>query len=170
MPLYECVLIARQDISASQVEGLTDHFKSIIEQRGGAVRKQEYWGLRSLAFRIKKNRKGHYVLFGLDSPSDAVHEMERNMRLNEDVLRFLTVRVDAIDEEPSIIVRSRHSRDDGPRGRGPRGRDGPGRDGPGRDGPGRDGPGRDGPARDSDERRGGEARGRDDDKAKGAGQ
>jgi small subunit ribosomal protein S6 len=158
MPLYECVYIARQDISSSQVEGLTDQFKSIIEERGGAVRKQEYWGLRSLAFRIKKNRKGHYTLLGLDSSADAVLEMERTMRLNEDVLRYLTIRVDAIDDEPSVIIRSRHGRDDGPRGRGSRGRDGGGRDGGGRDGGGREGEGR---------RGAGDQRSKDDNKAKG---
>ena len=82
MPLYESVFIARQDISASQVEGLADQFSKILEEGGGSVAKREYWGLRSLAFKIKKNRKGHYTLFNIDAPTAAVQEMERNMRLN----------------------------------------------------------------------------------------
>ena len=132
MPLYESVFIARQDISAAQVDGLTEQFSALLQENGGEVRKKEYWGLRNLAFRIKKNRKGHYVLFNIDAPPAAVAEMERNMGISEDVIRFLTVRVDALEEEPSIILRSKGSRDDrhgrrggrdfgGPRGdRGPR--------------------------------------------------
>jgi small subunit ribosomal protein S6 len=112
MSLYECVFIARQDISATQVEGLVSQFTGIIEEHGGKVASSEMWGLRSLAYRIKKNRKGHYVLLNLDSPSPAVQEMERNMRLNEDVLRYLTVRVEELEEGPSVVMQSRHSRDD----------------------------------------------------------
>jgi len=128
MALYECVFIARQDISATQAEALADQFTGIIEQGGGTVPKKELWGLRTLAYRIKKNRKGHYVLLNLDAPAPAVHEMERIMRLNEDVLRYLTVRVDELEAGPSAVVQSRHSRDD--RGdRGGRGDDRGGRGG-----------------------------------------
>ena len=112
MPLYESVFIARQDISAAQVDGLTEQFSSLLQENGGEVRKKEYWGLRNLAFRIKKNRKGHYVLFNIDAPPAAVAEMERNMGISEDVIRFLTVRVDTLEEEPSIVLRSKGSRDD----------------------------------------------------------
>src|SRR5260221_9072928 len=101
MALYETVFIARQDISATQVEALTDTFAAVIAEGKGEVKKREYWGLRTLAFRIKKNRKGHYVLFNLDAPPAAVSEMERNMRINEDILRFLNVPVDALEEGPS---------------------------------------------------------------------
>ncbi len=117
MPFYESVFIARQDIAAPQVEALTDTFKKIIEDDGGSIPKQEYWGLRSLAYKIKKNRKGHYVLLNIDGPATAITEMERQMRINEDVLRYLTIRVDELEEEPSAIMRSRGS-DDRPR-RGP---------------------------------------------------
>src|SRR5260370_11988427 len=115
MPLYETVFIARQDISATQVEALTDTFAKVIAEGKGEVKKREYWGLRTLAFRIKKNRKGHYVLFNLDAPPAAVSEMERNMRINEDILRFLTVRVDALEEGPSAVMQSRRRSDDRPR-------------------------------------------------------
>src|SRR5713101_5949269 len=115
MALYETVFIARQDISATQVEVLTDTFAAVIAEGKGEVKKREYWGLRTLAFRIKKNRKGHYVLFNLDAPPAAVAEMERNMRINEDVLRLLTVRVDALEEGPSAVMQSRGSREDRPR-------------------------------------------------------
>ncbi len=158
MALYECVFIARQDISATQVEGLVGQFSGIIEVGGGKVASSEMWGLRSLAYRIKKNRKGHYVLLNLDAPSPAVQEMERIMRLNEDVIRYLTVRVEELEEGPSIVMQSRHSRDDrggrgGGRGGGFRGGGGGGgfRGGGGGgggfrgDGPPRGGPPRDGP-------------------------
>ena len=93
MSYYESVFIARQDISAQQVESLTDDFVAVIEQGGGKVEKRESWGLKNLAYKINKNRKGHYVLFNLDAPAPAVQEMERQMRINEDILRFLTVKV-----------------------------------------------------------------------------
>src|SRR5260221_12783951 len=115
MALYETVFIARQDISATQVEALTDTFATVIAEGKGEVKKREYWGLRTLAFRIKKNRKGHYVLFNLDAPPAAVSEMERNMRINEDILRFLTVRVDALEEGPSAGMPSRGRSGDQPR-------------------------------------------------------
>ena len=129
MPLYENVFIARQELSTAQVEAMTESLSNIIKDNGGTVAKTEYWGLKSLAYRIKKNRKGHYVLFNLDAPSEAVKEMERNMRINEDLLRYLTIRVDEFEEGPSIQMQSR-ARDGGRRGDRPRDRD---RGGRGRD-------------------------------------
>ncbi len=104
MPLYECVLIARNDVTQQQVEAVADGIGADLETEGGSVRKREYWGLRSLAYRVKKNRKGHYMLLGLDAQPDFVTEMERKLRLNEDVLRFMTLRVDEIEEAPSAIL------------------------------------------------------------------
>jgi small subunit ribosomal protein S6 len=118
MPLYESVFIARQDIAAPQVDVLTEQFASLVEGLGGKVTKKEPWGLRSLTFRIKKNRKGHYVLLNIDAPPAAVAEMERNMRLNEDVIRYMTVRVDALEDGPSAMLQNR---DRGERDRGDRG-------------------------------------------------
>jgi small subunit ribosomal protein S6 len=115
MPLYENVFIARQDISSAQVDALADGFAQLVGENGGEVKKREYWGLRNLAYRMKKNRKGHYVLMHLAAPPPAVQELERVMRINEDVLRYLTIRVDAFDEGPSAIMLSRGSRDDRPR-------------------------------------------------------
>jgi small subunit ribosomal protein S6 len=112
MSLYETVFIARQDISGAQVDALADAFTTVITENGGQVSKREYWGLRNLSFRIKKNRKGHYVLFNIDAPSAAVSEMERTMRINEDVLRYLTIRQEALEEGPSPIMQSRGSRDE----------------------------------------------------------
>src|SRR5271167_1384906 len=103
MPLYENVFIARQDISGAQVDALADSFTQLIAEQGGEVKKREYWGLRNLAFRMKKNRKGHYVLFNLDAPAPAIAELERTMRINEDVLRYLTLRVEALEEGPSSV-------------------------------------------------------------------
>jgi small subunit ribosomal protein S6 len=114
MALYENVFIARQEISSAQVDALADQFSTILGENGGALKKKEYWGLRSLAFRIKKNRKGHYVLLNIDAPPAAVHELERQMRINEDILRFLTIRVDELEEGPSAMMQSR-GRDDRPR-------------------------------------------------------
>ena len=125
MPLYENVFIARQDISAAQVDTLADQYADLIKEHGGEITKKEYWGLRNLAFRIKKNRKGHYILFNIDAPADAVLEMERNMRLSEDVIRYLTVRVKDLEADQSIVLRSRGSRDE--RGRGGRRFGGPDR-------------------------------------------
>ena len=104
MPLYECVLIARNDVTQQQVEAVADQVATQLSTDGGAVRKREYWGLRNLAYRIKKNRKGHYMLLGLDAPPASVAEVERQLGLNEDVLRFMTVRVDAIEEGPSAVI------------------------------------------------------------------
>ena len=117
MPLYECVLIARNDVTQQQVEGIADQIGAQLEAEGGAVKKREYWGLRGLAYRIKKNRKGHYMLLGLDARPASVTEMERQLRLNEDVLLFLTVRVEAIEEAPSaILARKSDERERGFRG------------------------------------------------------
>ena len=118
MPLYESVYIARPDISATQVETLTADMTKILEENGGKVTKDEYWGLKSLAYRIKKNRKGHYSLMNIDAPAAALTEMERNMRLHEDVLRYMSIRVDEHEEEPSVMMQSKSSRDDRDRGRG----------------------------------------------------
>ncbi|MBA4800262.1 MULTISPECIES: 30S ribosomal protein S6 [Euryhalocaulis] len=108
MPLYEHVLIARQDISPQQVDEIVEGLKSDIEGAGGSVKKTEYWGLRSLAFRINKNRKGHYALIGMEAPTDFIEEMERKLRIHDDVLRYMTVKVDEIDEEePSAILSKR---------------------------------------------------------------
>ncbi|HTI82272.1 MAG TPA: 30S ribosomal protein S6 [Acetobacteraceae bacterium] len=123
MSLYECVLIARNDVTQQQVEGVVDGIATRLELEGGAMRKREYWGLRSLAYRIKKNRKGHYMLFGLDANAGFVTEMERQLRLNEDILRFLTLRVNDIEEGPSAILsRKADERDRNFRGPKPTGR------------------------------------------------
>ena len=115
MPLYENVFIARQDISGAQAEALADQFTQLIADQGGEVKKREYWGLRNLAYRMNKNRKGHYVLFNIDAPAPAIAELERTMRINEDVLRYLTVRVNELDENPSAVMQNRGSREDRPR-------------------------------------------------------
>jgi small subunit ribosomal protein S6 len=115
MPLYENVFIARQDISGTQAEALADQFTQLIADQGGEVKKREYWGLRNLAYRMNKNRKGHYVLFNIDGPAAAIAELERTMRINEDVLRYLTVRVNELDENPSAVMQNRGSREDRPR-------------------------------------------------------
>jgi small subunit ribosomal protein S6 len=104
MPLYECVLIARNDVTQAQVETVADQVAAQLETDGGSVQKREYWGLRSLSYRIKKNRKGHYMLLGLNAPPASVKEIERQLGLNEDVLRFMTIRVDELDENPSAIL------------------------------------------------------------------
>ena len=111
MPLYESVFIARQDIATTQVDTLGEQFTKIIEGLEGKVTKREYWGLRNLAFRIKKNRKGHYVLLNVDATAAAVNEMERNMRINEDVLRYLTVKVEEHDPNQSPILQRDRERD-----------------------------------------------------------
>jgi small subunit ribosomal protein S6 len=105
MPLYEHVYLARQDVSAQQVEELTAQFKGVIEQMGGKIAKTEYWGVKSLNFRIRKNRKAHFTLLNVDAPPAALAEVERQQRINEDVLRYLTVRVDELEEGPSAMMR-----------------------------------------------------------------
>jgi len=112
MPLYEHVFLSRQDVSAQQVETLTATFKNIIEEGGGKVSKNEYWGLRTLTYRIKKNRKAHFCLLNIDSPHAAVAEMERQMSLSDDVLRFMTLKMDELEDTPSVMMQSRGSRDD----------------------------------------------------------
>jgi small subunit ribosomal protein S6 len=115
MRLYESVFIARQDVSAAHVEGLTKDFTAIIENGGGKIHKHEYWGLRSLAYRVKKNRKGHYVMLNLEADSQTLAEYERIMGLNEDILRFMSITIDAVEEGPSIMMQAQRS-ERGPRG------------------------------------------------------
>ena len=132
MALYEHIYLARQDVSAQQVEELTNALTEVLSQGGGKVTKNEYWGLKSLSYRIKKNRKAHYSLLNIDAPSAAVAEMERQMRINEDILRFMTVRVDELEEGPSAMMQKRDRDDD--RGDRPGGRPGGFDRGPRRDG------------------------------------
>lgn len=113
MPLYEHVYIARQDVAPAQVEALTDSLTDILKEHGGKVAKHEYWGLRNLQYKINKNRKGHYTLLNIEAPSEALVEMERQMRINEDILRFMTLRVEEHDEEPSAVVARRGDSRDG---------------------------------------------------------
>ncbi len=114
MPLYEHVFIARQDISPAQVEGLTETLAKIVTDNGGKIEKSEYWGLRNLQYKIKKNRKGHYSLFNIEAPAAAVQELERQESINEDILRSLTLRVEEHNSEPSPVL-SRRDRNDKPR-------------------------------------------------------
>ena len=115
MSLYECVLIARQDIATTQVETLVEEFANVITANGGQVSKKEFWGLRNIAYRMKKNRKGHYVLLNVDAPSAAVKELERQMSINEDILRYLTIRVEELEEGPSAVLQNKNQREDRPR-------------------------------------------------------
>jgi small subunit ribosomal protein S6 len=135
MPLYEHVFLARQDVSNAQVEALTKEYTGLIEEGGGKVTKSEYWGLKSLAYKIKKSRKAHFSLLNIDAPHDAVAEMERRMGLSTEILRFLTLKVDEHETEPSVMMRKgdRDDRRDGDRGFGGRGgfRGGGGRGGGG---------------------------------------
>ena len=112
MPFYESVFIARQDVSQAQVDGLTETFEKVITGLGGSVPKKESWGLRSLAYKIKKNRKGYYVLMNIDAPPAAINEMERQMRINEDVIRVFTTRVEALEEGPSAMLRNKDRGDE----------------------------------------------------------
>jgi small subunit ribosomal protein S6 len=125
MPLYEHIYLARQDVSAGQVEELTNTYAELLGTNGGKVTKSEYWGLKSLSDRINKNRKAHYSLLNIDAPHAAVAEMERQMRINEDVLRFMTIRVDEHEDGPSAMMQKRDERSDrgdrGDRGDRPRG-------------------------------------------------
>ena len=149
MALYEHVLMARQDVSAQQVEALVEQYKGIIEANGGSVPKVEYWGVKSLGYRIKKNRKAHYSLLNINAPSAAVLEMERQMRINEDILRFLTIRVEELEEGQSAMLQKRDRDDRGERGdRFDRG--GPGGGGDRFDRGGDRGPRRDRPRRDDE--------------------
>ena len=130
MPLYEHVFLARQDLGPQQVEEFTNQYKAVVEGLGGKVAKTEYWGIKSLSYRIRKNRKAHMTLLNIDAPAPAIAEMERQMRLSEDVIRYLTVRVDELEEGPSAMMRKAdrdRERDDrgdrGGRGFGDRGGD-----------------------------------------------
>ena len=104
MSFYENVFIARQDLTPNKVTELADKFAAVIEQNGGKVTKREDWGLRTLAYKIQKNRKGYYTLFNIDAPAAAVVEMERLMRIDENLLRFLTVKVEELEEGPSVMM------------------------------------------------------------------
>ncbi len=117
MALYEHVFLARQDVSQQQVDALVEQYTGLIGEMGGSVAKTEYWGMKSLAFRIKKNRKAHYTLMNIEAPAAAVQEMERQMGINEDVLRFMTIRVEEHEEGPSAMMR-KSDRDDRRGGRG----------------------------------------------------
>ena len=131
MPLYEHTVIARPDLSNQQAQDLSTAFGEVITAQGGTVGKTEYWGLRNLSYRVKKHRKGHYLHLNLDAPAAAVTELERQQRIHEDVLRYLTVRVEAFEEGPSQVMVAKTSRDergprrdfDGPRGGRDRDRD-----------------------------------------------
>ena len=128
MRLYESVFIARQDISTGQVDALCEEFEGIITAGGGKILKKEYWGLKTLAYRIKKNRKGHYILFNIEADAATMDEYDRKLGLNEDVIRVLTIKTEDVSDEPSIMMQSKSDR--------------PSRDGEGRDGEGRGGEGR----------------------------
>ena len=110
MALYESVIIGRQDLTPNQFEELVEGFTKIIEDFKGVIKKREIWGLRNLAYKINKNRKGHYILLNIDSSSDAIAEYERLMRLNEDIIRFLTIRINSIDEKPSPLINNKSDR------------------------------------------------------------
>jgi small subunit ribosomal protein S6 len=122
MALYEHIFLARQDVSPTQVEEMTAALTGVITEGGGKVTKNEYWGLKSLSYRINKNRKAHYTLLNIDAPHQAVAEMERQMGINEDILRFMTIRVDELEEGPSAMMQKRDRDDErGDRPGGPRG-------------------------------------------------
>ena len=116
MPLYEHIFLARQDVTAQQVETMIDQYKGVVESNGGKVEKTEMWGVKSLAYRIKKNRKAHFSLLNIDAPAAAVAEMERQMSINEDILRVLTIRVEEHEEGPSAMMRKREDSDRDDRG------------------------------------------------------
>ena len=110
MALYESVIIGRQDLTTSQFETIVNEFISVIESLKGTIQKQESWGLRNLAYKINKNRKGHYMLLNIDGPADAIVEYERLMRLHEDIIRFLTMRIKSVDEKPSPLMNNKNDR------------------------------------------------------------
>jgi len=141
MPLYEHTFLARQDVTQAQVEALMKEFQGVVEEGQGKITKQEYWGLKNLAFKIKKNRKAHYAFFNIDAPPAAVAEMERRMGINADVIRFMTVRVEELEAEPSIQMRKQDRDERGDRGDrfGGGGRGGPPRGDRGGFGGGREG-------------------------------
>ena len=110
MALYESVIIGRQDLTTSQFETIVNEFISVIESLKGTIQKKESWGLRNLAYKINKNRKGHYMLLNIDAPADAIFEYERLMRLHEDIIRFLTMRIKSVDEKPSPLMSNKNDR------------------------------------------------------------
>jgi len=110
MALYESVIIGRQDLTTSQFETIVNEFISVIESLKGTIQKKESWGLRNLAYKINKNRKGHYMLLNIDGPADAIVEYERLMRLHEDIIRFLTMRIKSVDEKPSPLMNNKIDR------------------------------------------------------------
>ncbi len=110
MALYESVIIGRQDLTPNQFEELVEVFTKIIEDFKGVIKKREVWGLRNLAYKINRNRKGHYILLNIESSSDAIAEYERLMRLNEDIIRFLTIRINTVDEKPSPLINNKSDR------------------------------------------------------------
>lgn len=112
MALYEHVMIARQDLSSAQAEALVEHFGTVLADNGGKLMDSEYWGVKTMAYKINKNRKGHYAFLRTDAPAQAVQEMERLMRLHDDVMRVLTVKVDAHAEGPSVQMQKRDERGD----------------------------------------------------------
>jgi len=112
MRFYEHTFIARQDLSAQQAQNLADTYAGVVAEQGGEVTKSEYWGLRNLAYRIRKNRKGHYLHFNLKASAEAINELERQERLSDDVIRYLTVKVDELDEKPSILMQVRSTREE----------------------------------------------------------
>lgn len=112
MPLYEHVFIARQDLSNTQAEGLIEHFSTVLSDNGGKVVEHEYWGVKTMAYKVNKNRKGHYAFLRTDASSPAVQEMERLMRLHDDVMRVLTIKVDEHAEGPSVQMQKREERSD----------------------------------------------------------
>lgn len=121
MPFYEHVFISRQDLSSAQAEGLIDHFSTVLSDNGGSVVEKEYWGVKTMAYKINKNRKGHYAFLKSDAPAAAVQEMERLMRLHDDVMRVLTIKVDTHAEGPSVQMQKRDDRERGERGDRPEG-------------------------------------------------
>lgn len=111
MSYYECVFIARQDLSQTQAEALAEVYSRVLSENNGKVVNDEYWGLRNLAYPIKKNKRGHYIMLNIDAPSEAVQEMERQMRFNEDIIRYLSIKVDELSKEPSVMMRHPKDRD-----------------------------------------------------------
>jgi len=112
MALYEHVFISRQDLSNAQAEGLIEHFSAVLSDNDGKVIDQEYWGLKTMAYKINKNRKGHYAFLKSDAPSAAVQEMERLMRLHDDVMRIMTIRVDEHEEGPSVVIQAKSAKEE----------------------------------------------------------
>lgn len=120
MPLYEHIFLARQDVSGQQVDALIEQFKTLIEEHGGSVGRVENWGIKTLAYRMNKNRKAHYALMDIDAPPAALQELERQQRLHEDILRYLTIKVPAHEDGPSVMKQKRERDDRRRRDRGPR--------------------------------------------------